>query len=71
MIDLINNLPKFTDDCIALVGANEIFDLGIFHLGHPMAYAVWDDKPNMGKFACIEIDSVNPKTSYERIVIVT
>ena len=71
MIDLINNLPKFTDDCIALVGANEIFDLGIFHLGHPMAYAVWDDKPNMAKFACIEIDSVNPKTSYERIVIVT
>jgi hypothetical protein len=71
LVDLINSLPAFIRDCSDSVAMNDIWDLGAFHLGHPMTFEYVDNKPAMAHFYCMELDGTDPRISYERTMIVT
>ena len=43
IIDLVNSLPRFTNECIALIDECDFLDLGNFHLGQQLPYTIWDN----------------------------
>jgi hypothetical protein len=61
LIDIVNALPRFASDCADLVSINDIWDLGAFHLGHPLTFEIWENKPSMARFYCIETDPTDPR----------
>jgi len=71
IIDLVNSLPRFTNECIALIDECDFLDLGNFHLGQELPYNIWDNQLNMAKFYSIETDPKDAKASTERMLVVT
>jgi hypothetical protein len=71
LVDLMNSLPGFIRDWVGMVAMNEIWELGVFHLGSPMSLEYVSEKPGMAHFSCMELDSANQRISHERTMIVT
>ena len=51
-----------------LLHSSRIGDLGVFHLGHPMYLATWDNHPRMRAFTVMEVEG---SSSDERVLAVT
>jgi hypothetical protein len=65
LCDIISFIPKFIES----YKLNE--DIGNFHLMTPMSLNIWEDKPGISWFYCIEIDPLDNDICINRIIVIT